>query len=63
MAGLLGHRPSRHFKIYREEAPAIFRFNGKLYVEDVYHIDRNEIRWVEISEKEAMQLLNIQKAD
>lgn len=45
---LLGIKDGRKFKIYREEFPAIFRFNGKLYQEE-YDIDRNEHRWVEIS--------------
>lgn len=31
---LLGVQDSRQFKIYRTEDPAIFRFNGKFYVED-----------------------------
>lgn len=47
MHPLLGTKPSRHFKIYREEFPAIFRFNGVLYQEE-HDIDANEIKFVEI---------------
>lgn len=55
--GLLGMRPSRKFKIYREEFPAIFRFNGALYQEH-YSIDLNEHEWIEISEEDAKRWLN-----
>jgi hypothetical protein len=56
MAGLLGTKPSRKFKIYREEFPAIIRFNGKLYQEH-YNIDTMEDAFVEISEGEAERWL------
>lgn len=54
--GLLGVKPSRNFKIYRTEFPAIFRFNGKLFQEE-YDIDFDEDCWVEITEEEAMRWL------
>lgn len=50
--GLLGMTPSRNFKIYRTDFPAIFRFNGKLFMEQV-NTATMEDRWVEISEKAA----------
>jgi len=52
MAGLLGFKPTRQFKIYRTEFPAIFRFNGKLY-QEFYDIDEDQSLWVEINEEEA----------
>lgn len=54
MPGLLGLYPSRKFKIYREEHPAIFRFNGKLFVEGS---DENGDFWIEINEEEAARRL------
>lgn len=54
--GLLGVRPSRQFKIYRSEFPAIFRFDGKLYQEH-YNIDTMVDEWVEITEDEAIRWL------
>lgn len=54
--GLLGLRPSRHFKIYRQDFPAIFRFNGKLY-EECFD-DYSQVEWREISEDGAIELLN-----
>lgn len=54
--GLLGMRPARTFKIFETDFPAIFRFDGKLYMEN-FDIDRNEHRWVEISEEHAMHYL------
>jgi hypothetical protein len=56
MAGLLGNAPSRKFKIYREEFPSIFRFDGRLYMED-FDIDSNQQRWIEISEEYAQTWL------
>ena len=50
--GLLGVRPSRQFKPYRMEFPAIFRFNGKLF-QEFYDIDEARIIWVEISPEDA----------
>jgi hypothetical protein len=55
-AGLLGVTPSRRFKIFRSEFPAIFRFNGALF-EEFYDIDANEHLWVQISEDEAQRWL------
>ena len=55
MAGLLGTKPSRNFKIYRTEEPAIFRFNGKLFMEQITGED--SIRWVEVSEELATVFL------
>jgi hypothetical protein len=52
MAGLLGMYPSRSFKIYRTEEPAIFRFNGKLFMEQI--TGEHHIRWVEVTEDQAM---------
>lgn len=52
MVGLLGIKPSRNFKIFRSEFPAIFRFNGKLFMEH-YDINTGEDRWEEISEEYA----------
>lgn len=54
--GLLGMRPSRQFKIYRTEFPAIFRFNGKLYQEN-YIIDNDDFAFVEIDVAEAQRWL------
>lgn len=54
MAGLLGLRPSRHFKIFREEFPAIFRFNGNLYQEH-YNIDTDSNEWIEVSEDDVIR--------
>lgn len=56
MAGLLGVKPSRNFKIYRTEFPAIFRFNGKLY-QEFYDIVKNEELWLEMDEEEATHWL------
>lgn len=58
MASLLGFKPSRHFKIYRSEFPAIFRFNGKLY-QEFYDIDNDQELWVVISEEVAEHLLRV----
>lgn len=59
--GLLGMRPSRHFKIFREkEFPAIFRFNGKLFME-YYNIDDDETVWREVQEETAMRYLEAKK--
>lgn len=57
--GLLGMRPSRNFKIFRIDFPAIFRFNGKLY-QEFHNIDTMEDSWVEITEEEAMRWLKNQ---
>lgn len=54
--GLLGLRPSREFKIYRTEFPAIFRFNGQLYQEH-FDIDYNLNMWIEITEETAQRWL------
>jgi hypothetical protein len=56
MVGLLGLRPSRKFKILREQHPAIFRFNGQLFMED-YNIDQNVDLWIPIPEEYAQQWL------
>lgn len=56
MAGLLGNKISRNFKIYRTDFPAIFRFEGVLYQEE-FDIDFNEARFVEISEENAERWL------
>jgi hypothetical protein len=53
---LLGNKPSRKFKIYREEFPAIFRFNGKLF-QEFYDDVIDERLWVEIDEQTAERLL------
>jgi hypothetical protein len=58
MAGLLGVKQSRQFKIYRLDPPAIFRFNGKLYKE-FYDIDMDKNFWVEIKEEDAEHLLHV----
>lgn len=60
--GLLGMRPSRNFKIFRTDFPAIFRFNGKLY-QEFYDIDTMEDSWVEITEEEAMRWLKTKDKD
>lgn len=60
MAGPLGVKRSRKFKIYREAFPAIFRFDGQLY-QELYDIDANETKWVEISVEHAERWLNAQK--
>jgi len=52
MPGLLGTKPSRHFKIFREAEPAIFRFNGVLYIEN-FNLDANQFEFVSISEEGA----------
>jgi hypothetical protein len=54
--GLLGLRPSRQFKIYRTEFPAIFRFNGRLYQEN-YDIDNDDFAFVQIDVAEAQRWL------
>lgn len=54
--GLLGMKPSRNFKIFRTEFPAIFRFNGHLY-QEIFDIYVEENLWVEIGESEAMRWL------
>ena len=56
MAGLLGMKPSRNFKIYRTEFPAVFRFDGRLFQER-FDVDANEVLWVEIDEPEALPWL------
>jgi hypothetical protein len=56
MAGLLGNSPTRHFKVYRTKFPAIFRFNGKLYMEH-YNIDQNVKEWIQIEVAEAERWL------
>lgn len=53
---LYGVTPSRKFKIYREEFPAIFRFDGGLY-QEFYDIDANIALWREITEEEALRWL------
>jgi len=58
MHPLLGSKPSRHFKVYREEFPAIFRFNGALYQED-RDIDANQIEFVEIAPELAEPWLRV----
>lgn len=58
--GLLGYRPTRHFKIFQEKFPAIFRFNGKLF-QEFYNIDANEYLWHEISEQDANRWLQIKQ--
>ena len=52
MVGILGQKPTRQFKVYQTKYPAIFRFNGKLYVEEVD-------QWVEIKEKDAEHILQV----
>lgn len=52
MAGLLGNAPSRNFKIFRTEFPAIFRFNGKLH-QEFYDVNNQESVWMEVSEEVA----------
>lgn len=60
MAGLLGNRPSRRFKIYQEERePAIFRFNGSLYIEGTDERGRPIFR--EIREAIAAEMLRERK--
>lgn len=54
--GLLGLGPSRNFKIFRTEFPAIFRFNGKLY-QEFYDIDEEQHIWIEVSEETAQRWL------
>ncbi len=54
--GLLGMRPSRNFKIYRREFPAIFRFNGVLF-QEFFDIDNNETKFLGITEEAAKRWL------
>lgn len=61
MAGLLGNKPSRNFKIFRTDHPAIFRFNGRLYME-FFDIDVNQHVWTEIGESEAMRWLKAKES-
>ena len=56
MAGLLGNRPSRKFKVFRETFPAIFRFDGELYQEE-YDIDTMQNRWIQITPEQAERWL------
>lgn len=56
VSGLLGTTPSRNFKIFRTEFPAVFRFNGHLYQER-YNIDTDELLWVEVDEDEVKRWL------
>lgn len=56
--GLLGTRPSRNFKLYQTKFPAIFRFNGKLFMEH-YNIDTMVNEWVEVSEEYVKRWLKI----
>lgn len=60
MAGLLGNGPSRHVKVFREEFPAVIRFNGVLYMEE-FDIDSNQHMFIEISEEVAEGLLRARK--
>ena len=56
MAGLLGIKISRQFKIYRSEFSAIFRFSGKLYME-VYDTVEDTTGWEEVDEAMALHFL------
>lgn len=58
MAGLLGNGPSRRFKVYQTDFPAIFRFNGKLY-QEFYDINEDQNFWIEIKEEDAERLLHV----
>jgi len=58
MAGLLGLKPTRQFKFYQTEFPAIFRFDGKLYRE-LRDIDDGQSMWIEIKLEEAERLLHV----
>lgn len=58
MGGLLGNGPSRNFKIFRTHFPAVFRFNGKLYMEN-FDIDRNVSEFIEVSEENAEPLVRM----
>lgn len=53
---LLGAKNSRKFKVYREDFPAIFRFNGTLFTEE-HNIDTGESTWVEIAPETAERWL------
>ena len=53
---LLGVKPSRKFKIYREKFPAIFRWEGRLYME-MHNIDSDEIIFTQISPEHAARWL------
>lgn len=53
---LLGAKDSRQFKIYQNEWPAVFRFNGRLYSE-YYNIDQDETVWREIPPELAERFL------
>lgn len=59
---LLGTKPSRKFKIYREDFPAIFRFNGQLF-QEFYDIDQNESLWIEISPEYAERWLKVKEVN
>jgi len=53
---LLGNKDSRKFKIYREEFPAIFRFDGKIFSEG-FDIDHDEIKFQEVTPEWAEEQL------
>lgn len=54
---LLGMRDSRHIKVFREEFPAIFRFNGRLFIES-FDIEQDVDQFVEVSPERAEYWLN-----
>jgi len=49
---LLGNGPSRNYKIYRTEFPAIFRFNGRMFIES-FGTDEDDISFTEIEPEQA----------
>jgi hypothetical protein len=58
MAGLLGNGPSRRFKVYQTDFPAVFRFNGKLY-QEFRDVDVEQSLFIEIKEEDAERLLHV----